>query len=286
MMERNYDHVIGRINPFSISKDVSAAGNASHKPGPEPNGFQELLQKVSQAAAPDAMQPDKSRLTLDKQEALNLYEQVRLQMNESLLTLLAQDGKVESSPGISMLEELQQMVSMGLASLPNPSTIGRAVSKKDLSTSFSPDGGAGIKYYPGTENAGKSKISLSGTGSMDEIIATAAETYGVDADLIHRVIQAESSFNPDAVSPVGAQGLMQLMPETAKELGVSDAFDPKENIMGGTRYLRQLLDRYDQDIPLALAAYNWGMGNVDAQKRPMPEETRNYVARITGVLLS
>ena len=133
---------------------------------------------------------------------------------------------------------------------------------------------------------GKPEIRVSGIHGIDGIIQSASQTYEIDAGLIRRVIQAESSFNPDALSPVGAQGLMQLMPETAKELGVSDAFDPKENIMGGTRYLRQLLDRYDQDLPLALAAYNWGMGNVDAEKRPMPEETRNYIARITGVSLS
>ncbi len=286
MMESNYDNVISRINPCPVSKDVSGAGHQSGKISPEPGGFQELLQKVSEAVEPEAVRPDESKLTLDKKEVLALYERVTLQMNESLLALLADDDKEESPPGISLLEDLQQMVSREMESQPNLSTIGRTASKKDLSTFSSPEGDPGIEYNPGTANAGKPKISMSGTRSMDEIIASAAKTYGVDTDLIHRVIQAESSFNPDAVSPVGAQGLMQLMPETAKELGVNNAFDPVENIMGGTRYLRQLLDRYDQDIPLALAAYNWGMGNVDAKKRPMPEETRNYIARITGVSLS
>lgn len=286
MMERNYDHVISRINHFSISKDASAAGISSDKPGPEPGGFQALLQKVSQAVAPDAIQPDKSRLTLDKQEAVALCEHVRLQMNESLLSLLADDDKETSPPGIALVEGFGQMVSRGMEPPQALSTSGRPASKKQLSASLSPEEGPGVTYAPGTTIAGKPETPVSGTSGINEIIASAAETYGVDADLIHRVIQAESSFNPDAVSPAGAQGLMQLMPETAKELGVSDAFDPKENIMGGTRYLRQLLDRYDQDIPLALAAYNWGMGNVDAKKRPMPEETRNYIARITGISLS
>lgn len=285
-MENNYDHVISRINPCPVSKDVSAAGHQSGKTSPEPGGFQELLHKVSKAVEPDAVRSDTSQLTLDKQEALALYERVMLQMNESLLALLADDDKEESSPGISLLEGFEQMVSRGMEPPQALSTIGQVASKKELSASLSPEDDPGIKYNPGTANAGKEETPVSGTSSMDEIIASAAKIYGVDADLIRRVIQAESSFNPDAVSPVGARGLMQLMPETAKDLGVSDAFDPKENIMGGTRYLRQLLDRYNQDIPLALAAYNWGMGNVDAKKRPMPEETRNYVAKITGISLS
>ena len=286
MIKPVYDHVSGRINPFPISKDVSSAGHQSGKNSPEPGCFHELLQKVSQAVEPDITRPDTSQRTLDKQEALHLYEQVTLQMNESLLALLAEDGKAASPPGISLLEELQQMVSMGMEPPPNLSTIERAASKKDLSPPSSLDGGHKNANNPETADPVKPRMPVSETRSMDEIIASAAETYGIDAGLIRRVIQAESSFNPDAVSPAGARGLMQLMPQTAEELGVRDAFDPKENIMAGTRYLRQLLDRYDQDLPRALAAYNWGMGNVDAQKKPMPEETRNYLDRIIGVSLS
>jgi soluble lytic murein transglycosylase-like protein len=120
---------------------------------------------------------------------------------------------------------------------------------------------------------------------IEGIIRKAADRYSVDFDLIKRVIQAESDFNPDAVSAKGAAGLMQLMPETAKELGVKDSFDPTENIMGGTRYLRKLLDRYEGSVPLALAAYNWGMGNLDSHRSRIPAETVNYVAKISGVTL-
>lgn len=117
--------------------------------------------------------------------------------------------------------------------------------------------------------------------NMDRIINQAAADHGVEPGLIRSVIRTESAFDPLAVSPVGAQGLMQLMPKTAAELGVTDPFDPEQNIMAGARYLRQLLDRYDGDLDHALAAYNWGMGNVDRHGlERLPEETRNYLQRV------
>jgi len=116
------------------------------------------------------------------------------------------------------------------------------------------------------------------------MIASAAASHGLDPKLVEAVIQTESGFNADAVSPVGAQGLMQLMPGTAAELGVSDAFDPEQNIQAGSKYLKQLMDRYDGDTGLALAAYNWGMGNLERRPEAMPQETVNYVAKITGLM--
>jgi soluble lytic murein transglycosylase-like protein len=113
-----------------------------------------------------------------------------------------------------------------------------------------------------------------------DLIREAGDRFGVDPELIRAVVDAESDFNPQARSHAGAQGLMQLMPATAEELGVSDPFDPRENIMGGTRYLKQLLGRYDGDQDLALAAYNWGMGNLEGNPERMPDETINYVRRI------
>ncbi len=115
--------------------------------------------------------------------------------------------------------------------------------------------------------------------TINAFIQAAATEHGVDPFLIKAIIKAESNFDPSAVSPKGAQGLMQLMPATAKDLQVDDPFDPQENITGGTKYLRSLLDSYGWDIELSLAAYNAGPGKV---KRAVPNirETRTYVAKV------
>ena len=116
--------------------------------------------------------------------------------------------------------------------------------------------------------------------NIEQTIAKAAQRYGVEAGLIKAVIKAESNFNPRAVSPVGAQGLMQLMPATARGLGVSDAFNPEQNVMAGTRFLKSLLQRYNGDLDSALAAYNWGPGNVDRKPDRLPRETREYLVKV------
>lgn len=110
----------------------------------------------------------------------------------------------------------------------------------------------------------------------------AAQRNQIDPALVHAVVEQESSWNPSAVSIKGALGLMQLMPGTAGDLGVTDAFDPEQNLDAGTRYLRALLERYDGNLDLALAAYNAGGGAVQrAGGVPNYRETRNYIQRIT-----
>jgi hypothetical protein len=118
------------------------------------------------------------------------------------------------------------------------------------------------------------------THGVEGIIGESAQKYNLDPTLIKAIISVESGGDPKALSPAGAQGLMQLMPATAAELGVTDPFDPAQNIMGGSRYLRQLLDRYQGNVRLALAAYNWGMGNLESRPNALPRETRNYITRV------
>jgi hypothetical protein len=116
---------------------------------------------------------------------------------------------------------------------------------------------------------------------LEEVIHTISDRHHLDPDLVNSVIHAESGFNPHAVSPKGAQGLMQLMPQTASKLGVPNAFDPDANVEGGTRYLRELLERYNFDLVKALAAYNAGPERVQQYGGVPPyRETRAYVSRI------
>ena len=124
--------------------------------------------------------------------------------------------------------------------------------------------------------------SARNSSDYDDIIREASNAHGMDFGLIKAVIQAESAFNPNAVSPKGAMGLMQLMPETSNNVGVNDPFDPRENVMGGTRYLKELMTRYDSDLSLCLAAYNAGPGAVEKYNKCIPpfRETENYVEKV------
>ena len=117
--------------------------------------------------------------------------------------------------------------------------------------------------------------------SLDQMVNGAGQRHQIDPDFINSVIRAESGFNNQAVSKKGAQGLMQLMPRTASQLGVANSFDPNANVEGGTKYLRELLEKYNYDVPKALAAYNAGSRRVDRYHGVPPYfETQTYVAKI------
>jgi soluble lytic murein transglycosylase-like protein len=121
--------------------------------------------------------------------------------------------------------------------------------------------------------------------AYDDIIVEHSRLHDIRPSLVRAVVQVESGFNPRAYSPKGAMGLMQLMPATAREFGVRNPFNPEENIRGGVAYLRQLLDRYDNNEQLALAAYNAGPGAVDKHGQSIPpyRETRDYVTKVNGI---
>jgi soluble lytic murein transglycosylase-like protein len=128
----------------------------------------------------------------------------------------------------------------------------------------------------------KPRPGLAGNTRYDRMIEDVSRTYGLESALLHAVIAVESSYNPKAVSNKGAAGLMQLMPGTAKRYGVADAFDPAQNLGGGARYLRDLLEMFDSDVSLALAAFNAGENAVKKHGNNIPpyRETLRYVPRV------
>ncbi len=127
----------------------------------------------------------------------------------------------------------------------------------------------------------KNEVYSSNPGTWDNIITDASKAVGVDENLIHAIIQAESAYKPNAISRVGAEGLMQLMPATAERIGVTDSFDPQQNIYGGTKVIKEMLERYNGNLINALAAYNAGPDAVDrAGGIPRYKETQEYVPKV------
>jgi len=149
-------------------------------------------------------------------------------------------------------------------------------SKSPLLAKDAGNGAPGASVIPGAP-----VFARSNPVDLNEVVSTASGHYRLDPDLVTSVIKAESGFNVRAVSRKGAQGLMQLMPGTASQLGVPNAFDPQENVEGGAKYLRELLERYNFDLVKALAAYNAGPQRVEQFGGVPPYyETRAYVARV------
>ncbi|HON95910.1 MAG TPA: lytic transglycosylase domain-containing protein [Deltaproteobacteria bacterium] len=221
----------------------SGNGQAAKGPAAGPDAFSELLKTVARReTGTNAVRADREKLAA-------LLELVRIRMNRSVMDAFSDSDEDSTMADFSFMPARTDVA------IPrqDESKVGRSHQADDIPVA---------------------------RGDLDGIINRASSTYGVDRNLIVSVIKAESGFDAGATSPKGAMGLMQLMPGTARDLGVTDAYDPEQNVMGGTRYLKGLLERYDGDVKKALAAYNWGAGNLERSTGYLPEETRNYIARI------
>lgn len=156
---------------------------------------------------------------------------------------------------------------------------------KEIESRFGNSGASysGIKMNDTKMNVNKihDKSSLQSENDFSDLIRQAAHKYGVDAKLVDAVAKTESNYSPTAVSEVGAIGIMQLMPDTAASLGVNNIYDPKENIEGGVKYIKQLLNTFDGDVKKAVAAYNAGAQTVKNYNGVPPyDETQNYVNKV------
>ena len=251
------------MKPMSLDRPAALRTGISPQTGnvgaTNDSPFLDILQAASENQSVKVS--DNSALPIGKDKLLTMVRLFQFQMNRRLINaVMSPEGSTDNP-----------VSGFGVSSLP-PALF-------NMPDGVSKNQPQQVASAPATVSAVK-KAPWRRQEGFDNIIERASRTYQVDPDLIRAVIKTESNFNPDAVSPKGARGLMQLMPATARDLGVKDPHDPEENIMAGTRYLKGLLERYDGNVDLALAAYNWGMGNVERNPDRMPRETLNYVARI------
>jgi soluble lytic murein transglycosylase-like protein len=196
-----------------------------------------------------------------------------------------------SASGAVSADTVQQLLGFNpldvtsISSVSSDASTDTSTTATDTDTSTETTTAAASTSTENTDATGSSSSSgaLSCSSELEGYFKEAAEKYDVDENLLKAVAKVESSFTASATSSAGAMGIMQLMPSTAKELGVSDAYDAQENILGGAKLLSQLLEKYNGDTSLALAAYNAGSGNVD-KCGGVPSYTESYVNKVMSYL--
>lgn len=239
------------IDKSIIKSDLQDAGSGALPDLASRDGFGKIF-----SAAIDSVKSEKTRM--DKAKAADVAEIIKLEMLRNSLSI----GEARTEPLVDGAARKIGLLLNGLEEC------GNSQLEADNTTE-----------EPVCRDLNNVEQDQSG---LDGIISRASQRYRVDAGLIKAIIKAESNFNPQAVSRAGAEGLMQLMPSTARGLGVTNSFDPEQNVMAGTRFLKQMLDRYDGNVNSALAAYNWGPGNLERKDGVLPRETREYLIKVKG----
>jgi soluble lytic murein transglycosylase-like protein len=263
--------LIGIVRP--AAGDVPANPDRGAFPGEA--AFESLLKQALASGGKTAAGGPQDQAAL----ARTLMERMQVRAADRLLRLFSgsEAGETGEQDGMILGQLLELTARLSEDAEPRP--LPAAEENAPPAAAAGKDSRHRAAALAGGDAPGKRGAPVPGA-EMTAIIEKAARRYGVDPLLVRCVVRAESGFRPGSTSPKGAMGLMQLMPGAARDLGVRNAYDPEENVLAGTRYLKSLLDRYGGDTPLALAAYNWGMGNVDRRPDRLPEETRRYVAGI------